>query len=387
MRVLLNGLPALKRKTGVGHYTAELAAALALNFPGDEVTLYPGDLARRVWEARPRRTAGPAAAPPHAQKPWPLRSLALGVGKSLARDAIALHFGTYSRRYAFDVYHETNFVPFPTGLPTVLNVHDLSVLLHPEWHPADRVGHHARHFRDGMRRADRILTISDAVKRELVTHCAVPADRVTTVYCGVSPAFRPHTAAELAVARHRLGLPPRYVLSVGTVEPRKNLAMLFAAYATLPDTVRENCPLLVAGPWGWKSDGVRRFYDETGRHRGIRHLGYVADADRPALYAGATALVYPSFYEGFGLPPVEMLASGGRVIASTDAAVREVCGDAAEYRDPADADAWRAAMLRVADAPAATPDEVAARTRRAALYTWCRAAVETRAVYEAVVRS
>jgi len=82
-----------------------------------------------------------------------------------------------------------------------------------------------------------------------------------------------------------------------------------------------------------------------------------------------------------------MLASGGRVIASTDAAVREVCGDAAEYCDPADADAWRAAMLRIADAPAATPDEVAARTRRAALYTWCRAAVETRAVYEAVVRS
>ncbi len=383
MRVLLNGLPALKRKTGVGHYTAELAAALAQKFPGDEVTLYPGDLARRLWERRPKRPAGPAApaAPTRA-----LRSALVGVTKSLAREAVGLHFGAYSRRYDFDVYHETNFVPFPTGLPTVLNVHDLSVLLHPEWHPADRVGHHRRHFLDGLRRADRVLTISDAIKGELVTHCGVAPERVTTVYCGVSPAFRPHTPRELEAARRRLDLPPRYFLSVGTVEPRKNLAMLFRAYAALPDAARANCPLLVAGPWGWKSDAVRDFYESVGRSRGIRHLGYVADADRPSLYAGAAALVYPSFYEGFGLPPVEMLACGGRVIASTDAAVREVCGDAAEHHDPTDPDAWRAALLRVTDSPDADPDTAERRLQRAARYTWGRAATETRAVYEAVAR-
>ena len=164
MRVLLNGLPALKRKTGVGYYTAELAAALARQFPGDEVTLYPGDLARRLWNRLPKRPSGPDAT---ARPTRPLRAALSAAGKSLARDAVGLHFGAYSRHYPFDVYHETNFVPFPTGLPTVLNVHDLSVWLHPEWHPADRVGHHRRHFLDGLRRADRILTISDAVEREL----------------------------------------------------------------------------------------------------------------------------------------------------------------------------------------------------------------------------
>ena len=383
MRILLNGLPALKRKTGVGHYTAELAAALARGFPGDDLTLYPGDLATRVWGRLPKRSPKPGAP---AGPPRPLRAALAGVGKSLARDAVGLHFGAYSRHFAFDVYHETNFLPFPTGLPTVLNVHDLSVLLHPEWHPADRVGHHRRHFLDGLRRADRILTISDAVKRELVEHCSVPPERVTTVYCGVSPAFRPHTPGELAAARRRLDLPPRYLLSVGTVEPRKNLAMLFAAYAALPDEARASCPLLVAGPWGWKSGAERGFYEVVGKRRGIRHLGYVADADLPPLYAGATALLYPSFYEGFGLPPVEMLACGGRVVASTDAAVREVCGDVAEALDPADPDAWRAAMLRALDAPD-DAREVAQRRARAARYSWGRAAAETRAVYAAVVRS
>lgn len=383
MRVLLNGLPALKRKTGVGYYTAELAAALARQFPGDEVTLYPGDLARRLWDRLPKRSPGPDATGRPAR---PLRAALTAAGKSLARDGIGLHFGAYSRQYPFDVYHETNFVPFPTGLPTVLNVHDLSVWLHPEWHPADRVGHHRRHFLDGLRRADRILTISDAVKRELVAHCGVAPDRVTTVYCGVSPDFRPHAPHELDAVRRRLDLPPRYFLCIGTIEPRKNLAMLFEAFASLPADARERCPLVVAGPWGWKSEGVRELYERVGRGRGIRHLGYVADADRPALYAGATALLYPSFYEGFGLPPVEMLASGGRVIASTADAVREVCGDAAEYLDPDDRDAWRAALLAATDSPAATGREIETRLRQAARYTWDRAAAETRAVYAAVAR-
>ncbi len=383
MRVLLNGLPALKRKTGVGYYTAELAAALARQCPADEITLYPGDLARRFWDRLPKRGPGSDAT---ARPTRPLRAALAAVGKSLARDAIVLHFGAYSRHSPFDVYHETNFVPFPTGLPTVLNVHDLSVWLHPEWHPADRVGHHRRHFLDGLRRADRILTISDAVKRELVAHCGVAPDRVTTVSCGVSPDFRPHAPAELDAARRRLDLPPRYFLGIGTIEPRKNLAMLFEAFASLPAADRERCPLVVAGPWGWKSEGVRELYERVGRGRGIRHLGYVADADRPALYAGAAALLYPSFYEGFGLPPVEMLASGGRVIASTAAAVREVCGDAAEYLDPDDRDAWRAALLAATASPAATGREIETRLRQAARFTWDRAAVETRAVYETVAR-
>jgi len=383
VRVLINGLPTLKRKTGVGHYTAELAAALVRNFPADEYTLYPGAAASGLWRLVSGAAPRPGAAAPAARSG---KSMLLAAGKALARDAIGLHFGAYSRHYPFDVYHETNFVPVPTGLPTVLNVHDLSVLLYPEWHPADRVGHHRRHFLDGLRRADRVLTISDAVKGELVAHCGVAPERIVTVHCGVSPAFRPHAAGEVAAARHRLGLPGRYFLCVGTVEPRKNLGMLFAAYCSLPDEARAGCPLVVAGPWGWKSEAVRGYYERVGRHRGVRHVGYVADADRPALYAGAAALLYPSFYEGFGLPPVEMLACGGRVVASTAAAVREVCGDAAEALDPADGDAWRDAMLRVVASPGPTPAEVEQRLRQAARYTWGRAAAETRAVYAAVAR-
>jgi glycosyltransferase involved in cell wall biosynthesis len=382
VRVLMNGLPTLKRKTGVGHYVAELHAALARQFPADEFTLTPGDFARAATRQLPRASGGSSGG-----QRSPIQSAVTGLVKRAARDAAALHFAAYSRHFPFDIYHETNFVPPPTGLPTVLNVHDLSVLLYPEWHPADRVGHHRRKFLDGLRRADRVLTISDAVKRELVTHCGTDPARVTTIYCGVGPEFRPHSADELAAARRRLDLPDRYFLSVGTVEPRKNLAMLFAAYCDLPDGVRSRVPLLVAGPWGWKSEPVRDFYESVGKAKGIRHLGYVADGDRPALYASATALVYPSFYEGFGLPPAEMLACGGRVIASTADAVREVCGDVAEYLDPADRDAWRATLLAAAKSPEGSAEVLTARVRRASLYTWDRAAVETRTVYDAVIRA
>jgi glycosyltransferase involved in cell wall biosynthesis len=375
MNVLINGLPSLKPKTGVGHYTTEITQALRHEFPHDEFTLYPGDIAHPRLQTRLNRPGSPSKKATTSR--W--QELAkLGV-----REAIGSHFGAYSRHFAFDVYHETNFIPFATGLPTVLNVHDLSVILYPEWHPIDRVKHHEKHFHRGLKRADRILTISHAVRQELIQHCGVAPERITNIYCGLSDMFRPMTEAELRPVRSRLKLPAKYLLSLGTIEPRKNLETTLRAYVSLPAHIRESCPYLLAGPWGWKSDVVRDFYETVAKHRGVRHLGYIADADRPALLTAATALVYPSFYEGFGLPPVEMLRVGGRVLASTAAAVREVCGAFAQGIDPLDADGWRNAMQETAT----TPDDPIQRTARSAFasqFTWTRASRETHAVYREI---
>jgi alpha-1,3-rhamnosyl/mannosyltransferase len=302
-----------------------------------------------------------------------------------AKAAYRAHFQLIARRRGFDLYHEPNFVPFDTPLPTVATVHDLSVFLYPQWHPADRVRFHDRHFARGLARAKHVVVVSESVRREAIRHLGLNPDDVTAVHNGIGDHFRPQTADAVRAVQTRLGLPPRYFLCVGTIEPRKNLAMLMRAFCDLPPDVRASCPLVLAGGWGWRADAERDVFESEGRRRGVVHLGYVADADLPGLYGGAAALLYPSHYEGFGLPPVEMLACGGAVVASTADAVREVVGRHADLLDPLDLAGWRDAMRRVAT----DPDSAAALARggvaHARRFTWSAAAGKTLDVYQRVL--
>ncbi|MGL6094903.1 MAG: glycosyltransferase family 4 protein [Fimbriiglobus sp.] len=380
MRVVMNGLAALKPKTGVGHHVVQLAAHLAAEFPAGPLTLYPGErtgglAGQFLRRSKPARSsAGPMPANP-------LRSRLTSAAKNAGKAACAAHFAAYTRAFGFDLYHEPNFLPFPSRLPTVVTVHDLSVLRFPEWHPDDRVRLHARHFADGVRRAAHVITVSETVRREVIAHLGIPGDRVTAVYNGVNPAFRPQSPAEIDAVRSRHALPPRYFLCVGTIEPRKNLGTVLRAFADLPAAAREACPLVLAGPWGWKSAADRELFESLAGPRGARHLGYVPDADLPGLYAGAASLLYPSFYEGFGFPPVEMLACGGAVLASADPAVREVAGPHARYIDASDFVGWRDALHRTATDREFLPRHRAAGIEHARRFTWERAARDTHAAY------
>lgn len=381
MRVLLNGLAALKPKTGVGHHVTQLHRHLAADFPADRFALYPGDriggLIAKFNRPAPRESGG--------------RPKSGGVGKHLresakvlAKLASAVHFRGYAGAFGFDLYHEPNFVPYRSALPTVVTVHDLSVVRFPQWHPVDRVRFHDRHFRRGLETAAHVVVVSEAVRREAIDVLGLRPDRVTAVHNGVNPAFRPQTPEQVADVRTRHGLPPRYFLCIGTIEPRKNVGAVLRAFVDLPANLREACPLVLAGPWGWKSDADRAYFAETAAPAGARHLGYVPDADLPGLYAGAAALLYPSFYEGFGFPPVEMLAVGGAVVASTDPAVQEVVGRHAKLVPADDLEGWRDALREIA----ANPDPVApnrAGIAHAATFTWDRAARETMAVYREVL--
>jgi alpha-1,3-rhamnosyl/mannosyltransferase len=142
---------------------------------------------------------------------------------------------------------------------------------------------------------------------------------------------------------------------------------------------------VLAGGWGWGYSREREYFEDDARHRSVIHLGYVADADLPGLYSGAAALVYPSHYEGFGLPPVEMMACGGAVLASTAPAVREVCGDRATFIHPDDQTGWRNAMRRVMDDPDWRQELRAGVVEHARQFTWRRCAAETWRVYERVI--
>lgn len=375
MRVVMNGLAALKPKTGIGHYVARLHAAL-----GDAVALYPGafksTLARRLL-ARP---GGPSKPAPGWSPLLPAKRLLKHLGKT----AVGIHFARHCRALGYELYHEPNFIPFATPLPTVINVHDLSVLFHPEWHPDDRAKFHDRHFLAALRRAEHVLTLTHQVRRELIEHVGVSPNKVTAVHIAGGEEFEPLPASVVEAVRHRLRLPERYFLCVGTIEPRKNILTVLKAFADLPASVREGCPLVLAGPWGWKSDPERDFL--AANPAGILRLGYVSAADLPAIYNGAAALLFPSHYEGFGLPPLEMLACGGSAVVSKSAAsVREVMGPHAVYVDATDVAGWRDALLL-----AATDREYLAAVRRGGVaharqFAWSRTAAETLAVYRKVL--
>ena len=383
MRVLINGLSTLKAKTGVGHHIADLFAALGATEPSSQFTLYPGKMIRhlaerratRTNESRPRSAAGTAG--------WAKRLK--GSVVATAKFGIRSHFAAYSRCFPFDLYHEPNFVPLPTRLPTVITVHDMSVLKYPDWHPADRVRYHQKHFLKGLSRAAHVIVVSEAVRQEMIADLNCPAERVSTVHNGIGSQFVPLTPERIASARRDLGLPEKFFLCVGTIEPRKNLGAVLRAFIDLPASVREACPLLLAGPWGWRADADRELFEGAGRAAGARHLGYVSAGQLPLLYGAARVLLYPSHYEGFGLPPVEMLACGGAVLASTASALREVMGPIGKLIDPSDITAWRDAMRRVALHDEYRNELAAGGIAHTRQFNWNRAARETIAVYRKVL--
>ena len=388
MRVLINGLSTLKAKTGVGHHIADLFAALGDADPDSEFSLYPGATLRRLAGLSPKKSqraaisSGAASPSPIARAKRTLRE----VGVAVAKLGIRAHFAAYTRKYPFDLYHEPNFIPLPTHLPTVITVHDLSVLKFPDWHPADRVRTHERHFLKGLNRAKHVIVVSEAVRQEMIAELNFPAERVSAVHNGIGSQFVPQSQERIDALRREFDLPAKFFLCVGTVEPRKNLGAVLRAFIDLPPAVRSECPLILAGPWGWRADADRELFEGAGRAAGARHLGYVPAAQLPALYGAARVLLYPSHYEGFGLPPVEMLACGGAVLASTAAALREVMGPVGKLIDPDAISAWREAMRL-----AAVDDDYLAELRRGGIeharqFNWARAARETVAVYRKVVK-
>jgi glycosyltransferase involved in cell wall biosynthesis len=387
MRVLINQLTAVRGRTGIGHYADRLVRGLRALSHSDQFLTYPPawveQSLRRLCRAK-GNGAGVAPARAVALRPAQIPVCLQSWLNRLGRSAASWHFRLHWSGQDIDLYHEPNYIPLPCDRPTIATVHDLSLLLHPEWHPAERAAYYQRHFHKGLARCAHFLAISDSGRRELIRTLNLPANRVTRTYLGVRADLRPLPREETAQVLGRLGLPDRYLLCVGTLEPRKNLLLLLRAYCSLPDNLRTRCPLLVVGGWGWNTAELAEYLQAEARHRGVRHLGYVRDEDLAAVYNGARALVFPSLYEGLGLPPLEMMACGGAVIASTAAAVVETVGARAWLIDPYDVDGWRAALAR-----AITDDDWLQTLRRgvtevARPFTWERCAAETLQVYRAV---
>jgi alpha-1,3-rhamnosyl/mannosyltransferase len=382
VRVLFNGVTLLKPRTGIAHAAANLHAALVAGYPTDSFWLYPGETAARLASRFFKPGSTPAAA---GAKPTPLKRLAKHALGAAGRLGYAAHFHAAARLGRFDLYHEPNFVPFDVALPRVVTVFDLSVLLYPEWHPAERVKAHEETYRHGLARANHVIVGTEAVRAEAQRHLGLAPESVTAMLCGVGPQFRPQPAEVVAAVRARHGLPPRYTLYVGTIEPRKNVATLLRAFCDMPAELRAACPLVLAGGWGWKAETERTLFEDEARHKGALHIGYVPDGDLPALYAGADALLYPSFYEGFGMPPVEAMACGTAAVTSTADAVREVVGAHALKLDALDCFGWRDALARISRDRDFLADYRRRGPAHAATFTWEACARRVYGVYRKVL--
>ena len=292
-------------------------------------------------------------------------------------------------RAGLDLLHCPVLVqPLLCPVPTVITVHDLIFLRYPDRFPRLKRLYLTALAGASLRRARRIIAVSTATKRDLTALLGIAPGRITVVPNGVDLArFTPQPPAAVVAFRRAHDVPDRSILYLGTLEPRKNLPTLLRAYAAVRAELGD-VPLLIGGGKGWFYDEIFRVVRELGLDdgRAVRFLGYVPDADLPMWYNSATVFVYPSEYEGFGLPALEALACGLPVIAADRSALPEVVGDAGLLVDPHSVAALAAALRAVLTDTALATRLRAAGPQQAAHFPWTRAAHETLAVYRAARR-
>jgi alpha-1,3-rhamnosyl/mannosyltransferase len=367
VRVAIDAFLLLSPATGIARYIRELAAAL-MAMPAMEIHLQYGLRWSRELRAAPVPRIGWLKAAFKRTVPAPYEVL-----RALRQAA----FSAGAARRRIELYHAPAFVPLDFAGPTVITVHDLSFLRYPQAHAAAMVRSLERRLPQAIAASRLVLVDSEFVRGEVLAAYAVPPEKVVTAHLGVGPSFGPMTEdATRGVLEPRGLRHGRYVLSVGTLEPRKNLTGALEAYAMLPADVRAGFPLAVAGMAGWGTGELHARL--TGD---VRWLGYVPDAALPALYAGAAAFLYPSIYEGFGLPVLEAFASGVPVITSDRSSLKELAEGYAATLDPHDHAAASAALREALE----RPPGVLARVERARdwsrRFTWQRCAERTLSVY------
>lgn len=384
MKLLVNGVPLLAPLTGIGQYTRQLFTALRAD--GLDPLMFYGLHCEHGLPA----TAEVSGTARNTRRAYDLVRKVLPNPRELKRLVERASFAWHARGLASAgyLYHEPNILPQRYAGPTVITVHDLSCFDHPETHPADRVAIMHRELPRAIEQADHIIVISEATRRAVQQRFAVPDARLSVTLLAAHPNFAPRPAASLQAALAKLDLQPGgYLLSVGTLEPRKNLTTLFQAYSALPDSLRQRYPLAVVGMPGWHTDQLMSSARQLVERGELRFLGYVDDAVLPLLYAGAAAFAYPSRYEGFGLPPLEAMASGVPVLVSDVTSLPEVVGDAGVRVGPDDVDAMRDGLRRLLEDRDYAAQLAQQGLARAQGFSWEKCARETRAVYDHVLRA
>jgi len=345
MNIALDGMPLASQLTGVGHYTAELARNLALVAPSDSFTLLSprGLLKRRWWSA-----------------------------------GLPLHL----LRNSFDLFHGTNYeVPLWSRRPTVVTIHDLSLLLHPEVHEQHLVRRARWRLPLMAKSATKIITPSTSVKTEVCETFGIQPEKVAVTPEAPRAAFKRREDAQVPELLKRLGIDRDFILFVGTIEPRKNLRRLVEAFAQVLRSTSLSPKLVIAGGRGWLMDDFAALIKQNGLADRICLAGYLEDEDLCGLYSTCAAFVYPSLYEGFGLPPLEAMACGAPVITSRIPSLMETVGGAARLVDPSDVEDLARAITEMLSEPKMRAHYAELGQNHVNKFSWEQTALKTLQVY------
>jgi len=412
MHIGIDGIPLATPKTGIGHYTFELAQGLARELPQDEIQLIaPVPILREELAARdaPGRKVGTDTAEADAEETAeveatsatsveatdaPLQS-SLPPNLSTVQpkvSALRKHWWTNglplhirSSEPPVRLFHGTNYnIPLWNRCRTVVTVHDLSLLLHSNTHEAHLVARARRRLPTMVRFATQIVTDTEAVKKEICEHLDVRPERVSVVPLAPRRVFRPVPLEETVETRRRLGVEDDFILFVGTVEPRKNLITLVRAFAELLRETDLRPQLVVAGREGWLTDELHAYLKESAAGERVLFTGYISDEELRELYSSCRVCAYPSVYEGFGLPPLEAMACGAPVITSRIPVIMESVGQAARLIEPTDANALTRELIEMLTNDGVRRHFSEAGLKQAAQFTWERTARMTLDVYREI---
>lgn len=374
MAIYIDVTAAVHQRAGLARYARTLAQTLASHHSQER------DF--RLFYA----SAGAGGAPIGLEG-LPVRTTRAGIRPWRLAVWLGQRFGVGFDRLLPDaeLFHATEHLLMPLRrIPTVFTVHDLIYRLFPSYHKRLNYWYLNVAMPLFVKRADALIAISESSKRDLMRIYGVPGDRITVVYEAASPGFYPATAEAVAEAKSRYGLPQRYLLALGTIEPRKNLMRLVDALRLLRQKDPELC-LVIVGSTGWLYQDFFQHLEKLDDPRAVLLSGYVPDSDLPAVITGAAAYVLASLYEGFGLPILEAMACGTPVVCSNTSSMPELAGDAACYFDPHDTSGMTAAIANVLDNRQLREEMRQRGFKQAGLFSWQRTAEETLAVYDRVL--
>lgn len=375
MHVALNARILQAPRTGIGQYVSSLALALQEQ----------ADLSLQLFLGRHWTTNLPPAPTPGYSRRAALAKRVPGAYR-VRRWLEQGSFDRGLRQRPIDLYHEPSLWPLEFDGPMVMTLHDLTHVHYPQTQPADRLAEIERHVGRGVERACFVLTDSEHVAGEVRRHFALAEERVLVAPLGYAPRFRPRGESELRATLSSLGLAAQqYLICVGTLEPRKNLKLALQAHALLPVALRKRLPLVIVGMPGWCSEGLDETLDAAVKGGWAKVLGYQSDEVLAELLAGAKALLFPSLYEGFGLPVLEAMASGVPVLLTHTSSLPEVAGEAGIYVDVGDPQVMCAAIQELMEDPALERRCRVLGLQRAQDFSWQRCARITSGAYRKAV--
>ena len=382
MRIGLDFTAAAQQGGGIGRLTRNVIGALAALDRQNEYRLFvaAGRGRDEEWKVG---GLGDVHYPNFKLRTLPLSDHALAVAWHRLRLPLFIELFTGK----LDLFHSPDFTLPPVfRARTLVTVHDLSFLRVPECFP-----HGLRRYLESavpraVRRADHIIADSHNTRRDVVELLGAPGAKISVIHCGVEPRFRPLSGEALIAVHRKYSLPERFILSLGTIQPRKNYARLIKAFGILNSQIA-NCKLhlVIAGGKGWLYEEILAAFERPGLKDRVHFLGFVDDADLPALYNLAELFAFPSLYEGFGLPPLEAMACGTPVVCSETSSLPEVVGDAALMVDPLDVEGLAQSMRRVIEDGSLRASLAARGLERAAAFSWPKAAEKLLKVYESTL--